>query len=79
MAKKASGDKQGKANASPYKIKKRGDGRYEVRKRCGGNVNGYDKIAILLEAGLIKTKLPTKKEEAPAAEAPVAEAPAAST
>jgi hypothetical protein len=62
MAKKSGTDK--KQTAKEFKIAKRGDGRYEVRKRCGGNINGTDKIKILLEAGLIKTKLPTPKVEA---------------
>ena len=64
--------------AADHKIVKRRNGRYAVRKRGGGTINGREKIEILLAADLIKTKLPP---EAPAEEtAPVeaaAEAPAA--
>jgi len=60
-----------KAVTAPYKIEKRSDNRYQVKKRCGGNINGEEKVKILLEAGLIKTKLAAKPvEEAPAEEAP---------
>lgn len=45
-----------------YKILKRGDGRFEVRKRGGGRINGLEKVKILIKAGLIKTKLPAEKK-----------------
>ena len=70
---KASG-KAGKGTAKPYKIEKRGDGRYTITKRNGkGRINGVEKIKILLEAGLIKAKLPAEK---PAEAAEGAAAPA---
>jgi hypothetical protein len=50
-----------------YAIKKRKDGRFSVKKRGGGYINGAEKTKILIDAKLITVKLPAeKKEEAPA-------------
>ena len=65
------------AKAADYKIIKKKNGRYQIRTRGGGTINGEEKIKILVEKKLIKTTLPKKEEpaeEAPAEEA--AEAPA---
>ncbi len=69
-----------KAAAAPYKIEKRKDNRYQVKKRGGGFIGGDEKVKILVDAGLIKTKLAAKPaEEVPAEEAPVAEEASAET
>lgn len=53
--------------AKAYKIEKRGDGRFSIRKRGGGTINGAEKQKILLEAGVIKApKAKAKVEEVPA-------------
>ncbi len=53
--------------AKDYKIEKRGDGRFSVRKRGGGTINGAEKLKILLDAGVVKApKAKAKVEEAPA-------------
>lgn len=55
---------------SPLKIKdftitQKSSGRYEVKNSKGANVNGADKVSILIEAKLLKKSEP----KAPAAEA----------
>jgi len=69
---------KGPVKKSPeYQIVERRDGRFAVRKRCGGFVNGAEKTKVLAEAGKIKVSKPSKKEEAPAAEeAAATDAPA---
>jgi len=52
---------------------KRKDGRYAVEKSTGGYLNGDEKVAYLVEKGLVKVTAPKKVEEA----APVVEAEAA--
>lgn len=47
-------------------VSKRRNGRFAVRKRGGGFVNGEAKLKFLVEAGLVKVPTPKKKEEAPA-------------
>ena len=69
------------AQAAAYKVFKKKNGRYAVRKRGGGYLSGLDKTKFLLDKKLIKTTLPKEPEpEAPAeeaaAEAPAEEAPA---
>ncbi|SMF47993.1 hypothetical protein [Pseudobacteriovorax antillogorgiicola] len=49
-----------------YKITKKRNGRYAVRDASGSQLNGTDKVKVLLEKGLIKTGLP---KEAPAEDA----------
>jgi hypothetical protein len=67
---------KGPVKKSPeFQIVERRDGRFAVRKRGGGFVNGAEKTKILSEAGKIKLSKPSKKEEAPAA----TEEPAADT
>jgi hypothetical protein len=46
---------------------KRKDGRYAVKKSTGGYLNGDEKLAFLVEKGLVKVTAPKKVEEAPAA------------
>ncbi len=68
---------KGPVKKSPeFQIVERKDGRFAVRKRGGGFVNGAEKTKILADAGKIKVSKPSKKEEAPAA---AEEAPAAAT
>lgn len=57
-----------KKDKKPYKIIKKGSGRYAVKGAKGKFINGVEKVAILLGEGLIKTKLPAKKEEAATSE-----------
>jgi hypothetical protein len=52
--------------AAKLKATKKRNGRFMVRKRGGGLVNGADKVAFLQEAGKIKKLNAKKKEEAPA-------------
>ncbi len=69
---------KGPVKKSPeYQIVERRDGRFAVRKRCGGFVNGAEKTKILADAGKIKLSKPGKKEEAPAAEEAAPSEPAA--
>ena len=56
--------------ADDIQISKRRDGRFQVRKRGGGFINGDEKAKILHEKGHIKLTPPKPKEEEPAAEAP---------
>lgn len=49
--------------AKGLKAVKRRNGRYAVRKRGGGLVNGADKVAFLQEAGLVKKLKPKAKAE----------------
>jgi len=66
-----------KAAPAPYKIEKRNDNRYQVKKRCGGFINGEEKVKILVEAGLVKAKVAAKPvEEAPIGEVSAEEASA---
>lgn len=53
--------------AGTLQVKKKRNGRYFVKQRGGGVVNGEEKVKVLVEAGILK---PAKKKEAPAAEAP---------
>lgn len=53
-------------------ITQKRSGRYEVVNAKGKNVNGTDKVKLLLEAKLLKPSLPKPAAEAPAAEAPAA-------
>jgi hypothetical protein len=53
--------------AKNYKILKRGDGRFQIVKRCGGRINGAEKLKILQEAGVVTVMKP-KLKEAPAPE-----------
>lgn len=48
------------------KITKKRNGRYSVRDASGAQVNGMDKVKVLVDKGLVKTGLP---KEAPAEEA----------
>lgn len=60
--------KQVKRSAE-YVIFQRKDNRYAVRGANGKWINGDDKVAILIEAGLAKKPEPKPVEEAPAEEA----------
>lgn len=51
-----------------YTIYQRRDERYAVRDASRSWVNGDDKVAILVAAGLITVAAPAPKEEEPAAE-----------
>lgn len=54
--------------ASDHKIVKKKNGRYEVKKRGGGRINGADKTKILEAAGVVKKlKSKPKAEAAPEA------------
>lgn len=64
--------KQVKRSAE-YTIFQRRDNRYAVRNADGKWVNGDDKVAILIEAGLAKKPEPKPVEEAPAEEEAAAE------
>lgn len=64
--------KQVKSSAE-YTIFQRKDERYAVRNAAGKWVNGDDKVAILIEAGLAKKPEPKPVEEAPAEEEAAAE------
>ena len=55
--------------AKAHKIVKRGDGRFQVVKRCGGRINGAEKLKLLVEAGLVKLPKAKAKVEAAPAEA----------
>jgi hypothetical protein len=59
-------------------VVKRKDGRFAVKKRGGGYLNGDEKIKILVAEGKIKAPAVKAKpaEETPAEEAPAEEAPA---
>ena len=66
-----------------HKIFKRNDGRFAVKTLKGAAVNGEDKVAVLLEAGLVTAPEPKPEpapeveeatEEAAAEEAPAEEA-----
>ncbi len=50
-----------------FKIEKREDGRYAVKKQGGGYINGPEKTKILQDKNLIKV---LKKKEAPKTEVP---------
>lgn len=52
--------------AASQKVTKKRNGRFMVRKRGGGLVNGADKVAFLQEKGLLKKLNPKKKAEAEA-------------
>ena len=53
--------------ASDYKVVKRRNGRFAVRKRGGGLINGEEKTKALQAAGKVKVLKPkAKAEEAPA-------------
>lgn len=57
------------AAKTEYKIEKKRNGRYSVRKKGSSKtINGDEKVKILLEKGLIKTGLAKPKEEAAEAE-----------
>ena len=57
--------KKGKAKEKvALKAVKRRDGRYAVEKRSGGYLNGAEKLAFLVEQGLVK--LPKAKADKPA-------------
>lgn len=45
-----------------FKIEKKKSGRFAVKKRGGGYVNGEEKVKILAEKGHIKLPTPKKKE-----------------
>lgn len=64
-----------------YTIYQKRNGRFAVKGADKKWVNKDDKVAILLDAGLIKVTLPAEKpaEEAPAEEAAAEEASADST
>lgn len=53
-------------NAKGYKIVKRGDGRYSVKKRGGGLISGAEKAKILVAEKLVQT--PKVKTAKPAEE-----------
>lgn len=48
-----------------YTISQKSSGRYEVVNSKGANVNGADKVKILLEAKLLKPSLPKAASAAP--------------
>jgi hypothetical protein len=57
--------------AVDFRIKKKKNGRYQVRLKGGKNINGLDKVKFLVDKKLIKTKLPkakTEGEDSPAGE-----------
>lgn len=49
--------------AADYKIVKKKNGRFAVRKRGGGLVNGADKLKVLQDAGKVKKLKPKAKAE----------------
>jgi hypothetical protein len=51
--------KQTKSATKGFKILKKSNGRFAVAKRCGGFINGEEKIKILLAEG--KISQPKKK------------------
>ena len=52
--------------AADHKVTKKRNGRFMVRKRGGGLVNGADKVTFLQEKGALKKMTPKKKVEAEA-------------
>lgn len=52
--------------AADFKITKKKNGRFLVKKRGGGTINGDAKTKILIDTGTIKAKM---KKAAPAEEA----------
>lgn len=52
--------------ASGLQVKKKRNGRFYVKKRGGGVVNGEEKVKVLVDAGVIKA---LKKKAAPSADA----------
>jgi hypothetical protein len=59
-----------------YKVLKKRSGRYYIKKRCGGIINGEEKLKILLANKLVKAGLPKPKAaEAKADGAPATPAP----
>lgn len=49
--------------AQNTKIVKKRNGRFMVRKRGGGLINGVEKTQALLSAGVVKKLTPKKKDE----------------
>ena len=56
-----------------YRIYKRGDDRYAVRDAHRQPINGEDKVAILLQEGLVEAPKAKAPEPEPAAEADAAD------
>ena len=56
------------AKAPSYQVQKKRSGKFFVRKRGGGVINGEEKIKILVDKGLIKNSLPKPAEPEAAAE-----------
>lgn len=52
-----------------HRIYKRGDNRYAVKNAAGAAVNGDEKVAVLLAAGLVTAPTPKAPAAEPAEEA----------
>ena len=68
MAEKKKTAPAAKKTKKDYRIEKKRSGRYMVLTPDGKYIRGLPKLEILVKEGLVKTGLPKKKEEAPAAE-----------